>query len=255
MRSLRFFFGVVVAGLAVTQASATGLIAGATEPTQILNNIQLVMGYIEQVQQTTTQLQQYQTMLKNLQQLAPSGSLDQQAHALWQSQGMDQTFANLRKIVIGGNSVAYSQGSMDANFKRLHPGYNGYTSNGVNFNQAYANWSDNTLGAVKNSTNMIGIQSQSLESEQSLMSELRSRSASAGGQLQALQAGNDINAAMVGQLQSLRALQMAQMQAQNEAIAGEQSRKDANTDVLRQFSTRTKRGVETLEQYKARTGK
>lgn len=254
MRLLRlaaFALSLVIAG----RVSATGLIAGATEPTQIMNNIQLVMSYIESAQQTATQLQQYQTMLKNLQTLTPSGLVDDRARTLWASQGMDQVFSNLRQVVVNGQGVAYSQGAMDSTFRKLHAGYGGYVSNGVNFNQAYANWSDNTLAAVKNSASMIGIQSQNLQNEQSLMTELRSRSASAGGQLQALQAGNDINAAMVGQLQSLRALQMAQMQAQNETLAGEQSRKDANTDVLRQFSTRNKRGVESLEQYKARVGK
>ncbi len=241
--------------LMVSKASATGLIAGATEPTQIVNMMQLVMSYVEQVQQTVTQMQQYQTMLKNLQTLTPSGMLDQQAQALWQNQGMDQTFANLRQIVVGGNSVAFSLGAMDSNFKRLHPGYNGYTSNGVNFNQAYANWSDNTLKAVKNSTSMIGIQSQSLQNEQSYMSELRARSASAGGQLQALQAGNDIGAAMVGQLQNLRALTMAQMDAQNQTIAAEQSRQDASDEVLKKFVTRQQKPIETFEQFRARTGK
>lgn len=235
----------------IGKASATGLIAGATEPTQILNNIQLVMAYVEQVQQTVTQIQQYQTMLKNLQTLTPSGLLDQQAQALWQNQGMDQTFANLRQIVIGGNSVAYSQGAMDANFKRLHPGYNNYVSGGVNFNQAYANWSDNTLKAVKNSTSMIGIQSQALQNEQSYMSELRARSASAGGQLQALQAGNDIGAAMVGQLQNLRALTMAQMDAQNQATAAQQGREDSRREALGKFLDRSNARVQTLEEIRA----
>lgn len=54
-----------------------GVIAGATEPTQILNNLELVKVAMDSAQtagtvvsQYTTQLQQYQTQLANLQRLA-----------------------------------------------------------------------------------------------------------------------------------------------------------------------------------------
>lgn len=54
-------------------ARATGLIAGATEPTQIMNNLQLLTNGMEEaktaatvVSQYQTQLQQYQTQLANL---------------------------------------------------------------------------------------------------------------------------------------------------------------------------------------------
>lgn len=57
-------------------ARASGAIAGATEPTQIMNNLQLVMIALDEaktastvVSQYSTQLQQYQTQLANLQKL------------------------------------------------------------------------------------------------------------------------------------------------------------------------------------------
>ncbi len=237
--------------LMIGRASATGLIAGATEPTQIVNMMQLVLSYVEQVQQTVTQINQYQTMLKNLERLTPSGLLDQQASMLWQSAGMEQTFSDLRQVVVGGQKVAFSLSSMDSSFKRLHPGYNNYVSGGVNFNQAYANWSDNTLRAVKNSASMIGIQSQSLQSEQSYLSELRARSASSGGQLQALQAGNDIGTAMVAQIQNLRALTMAQMDAQNQATASQQGREDTSREALSGFFNPSTTHVRTAAEIRA----
>lgn len=227
-------------------AGSTGLIAGATEITQVLNNIQLVLGYIESVQQTVTQLKQYEAMLKNLKTITPSSMLDAQAQGLWNAAGMDQTFLKLRHTIVDGQSLSYSLSQADAQFKRLHPGSKGY-GNGFDFSKALANWSDNTLDAVKTSAGMIGIQSQGLQDERGLLGELRARSSSAEGQLQALQAGNEINAAMVSQLQQLRALQMAEMKAQNEALAAEQSRKDANDDVLRRVMSKPAK-VQTYEE-------
>lgn len=65
-----------VALLLGTRAHASGVIAGATEPTQIMNNLQLVMSGLDEaktaatvVSQYQTQLQQYQTQLANLQRL------------------------------------------------------------------------------------------------------------------------------------------------------------------------------------------
>lgn len=88
---------VVVAALAAVcmvasvQVRASGAIAGATEPTQILNNLQLVVNGLEEartastvVSQYATQLQQYQTQLANLQSLAqlPAGLDPDNATAL-----------------------------------------------------------------------------------------------------------------------------------------------------------------------------
>ena len=59
-----------------TSASATGLIAGATEPTQIANNIELGASLIEQASTAASALaakitlaQQYITMLQNIKNL------------------------------------------------------------------------------------------------------------------------------------------------------------------------------------------
>lgn len=78
MSKRSFITGLLVAAalLAHTAATAGGKIAGATEPTQILNNLQLVVNGLEEaktastvVSQYQTQLQQYQTQLANLKSL------------------------------------------------------------------------------------------------------------------------------------------------------------------------------------------
>ena len=224
----RFLFTVVGSLWLSSSAFAGGAVAGATEPTQIMNNIQLVLSYVEQAQQTTTQLQQYQTMLTNLMRLTPSELLGQASRQLWQDQGMTQAFTNLRKIVVNGQNIAYTMANMDSQFKNMHPGY-GNLGNGTDFFRSYQGWSDNTLGQVKNAVAMVTTHSENFATEEGMVNELLSASSSAQGQLQAVQAGNQIGVAMVGQMQKLRQLQMAQMQAQNAYLAGQQSAADTKT--------------------------
>jgi len=229
------FLVLLFLALFVSQpARATGMIAGATEPTQIMNNIQLLMSYVEQAQQTVTQIHQYETMLKNLQKMGPSSLLDSSAQQLWTDMGMTKTFADLRTTYINGQRVAYSLSSLDQNFQRLHPGYGNF-GNGFSYTQAYKNLSDNTLGAVKSAMAMVGAQGERFANEQAVIQDIQRRSETADGQAQALKVGREIAVAEVNQLQQLRQLQMAQMHAQNAFMAGEQSRKDTDDAALRQL--------------------
>lgn len=56
-------------GLGVPHQARASSIIGSIEPTQLANNIELIMAYVEQVQQTSNQIKQYQAQLKSLQQM------------------------------------------------------------------------------------------------------------------------------------------------------------------------------------------
>ncbi len=218
---------VVSAAISASSLPAhAGAVIGATEPTQILNMIQLMMSYVEQAQQTVTQIQQYQSMLRNLQNMTPSALLNSAAMKLWQDANMTQTFTGLRNIVVSGQKLDYSLSHLDASFKQQHPGYSGY-GKGFNFGQAYSNWSDETNGAVRNSLALAAAHEDDFATEESMMNELNAKSQSASGQLESLQAGQQISMAMVGQLQKLRELQVAQMRTQDAFVAAEQGKTDA----------------------------
>lgn len=229
---------VLVAFLANHDVWATGAVAGATEPTQILNNVQLVASYGEQAQQTVQQIQMYQTMLKNLVQMTPSSLLDQSAQKLFQDQNMLQTFRNLRNIVVNGQSLSYSLANIDAQFRKVNPGYGQYTR-GFDFQSAYQDWSNNTIQSVENSMSVVSAHADDFDTEQGMVNELSNISSSAQGQLQAMQAGHQIGIATISQLQKLRQLQMAQMQVQNAYVSAMQGRLDtnrnANSEILNQI--------------------
>lgn len=211
------------------RANATGIIAGATEFTQIANNIQLALSYVEQAQQTITQFNQYKTMLQNLQQMSPGQLTGQVVRDLWADQNMNEAFTNLRKIYVNGQQMAYTASTMDGRFKQAHPGY-GQGNGATDFFKAYQGWSDNSLYQLKTATRTVTAQIDKFNTEEGMINELQSSSDSADGQLKAVQAGNQIGVAMVGQLQKLRQLQMAQMQAQNSYLAGQQSAADSKTE-------------------------
>ncbi|MGY8527611.1 P-type conjugative transfer protein TrbJ [Paracidovorax citrulli] len=223
--------------LAATFAFSTanaGAVAGATEPTQILNNVQLVASYAELAQQTVTEINQYQTMLRNLINSTPSELLAKAAGSLWADSNMTQTFKNLQTIVVAGQKVTYTLQNADQMFRNLHPGY----GSAFDFRNTYKNLSANAMNTVQSALALMGAQSQNFSTEAEVVSELSRRSQSAVGQLQALQAGNDIGVAMVNQMQSLRQLQMAQIRQQSDYLAAQQTRADiGDSAVQNEFGT------------------
>ncbi len=230
MRAKYLIAAVAVAG-ALSGPAHAGSIAGATEPTQILNMVQLIMAYSEQARQTVTQLNQYAAMLQNLRQMTPSNLLDTAAQQLFQDQNMAQVFRDLRTVYNNGQQAAYSLAQVNQQFANNHAGYGQV----VNFAQAYKNWSDTTLGAAKNAIKLVTAHGEAFATEEGMMSELAMKSQTAQGQLQATQAGSAIGLQMVGQLQKLRQLQMAQIQSQNEFAAADQSRRDAGDAMMQEF--------------------
>lgn len=218
--------------------SVAGSVAGtggSTEVTQLANNAQLVMSYGEQAQQTATQFNQYQAMLRNLQRMTPSSSLAASAQKLWADQNMNTAFKSLYQVVVGGQRIAYAGRSMDTQLQVLNPGYGKYlNNNGFDLQNAYRNWSDTTRSSTFSALQLTTAHAEDMQSEADVMSELSNMSNSVDGQVQATQAGNQISLAMVSQMQKLRQLQMAQMQAQNFSTINTQARQDASDEALMQ---------------------
>ena len=212
-------------------AIAGGPVGGnATEVTQLANNTELILSYTEQARQTVTQLNQYASMLQNLKQMQPGPLAAVAAQKLWQDQNMNSTFRDLYRITMNGQRMAYNLQSMDGKFTQLHPGYGNFTN--FNYQSAYQNWSDNNRNSTLAALRLSNVNADDLMSEGDLMNELRTKSETSDGQLQAVQAGNQIGISLVGQLQKLRQLQLSQIQAQNTNALSDQGRRDAEDDIL-----------------------
>lgn len=212
-------------------AHAGAMAGGASEITQIANNVQLIMSYTEQARQTVTQLNQYQAMLRNLKNLTPDSALQLASQKLWQNQNMNQTFKDLFHVVNDGQRIVYNSQALDRQLKNMNPGY-GNALGGFDFQNAYKNWSETTNDVLSSALKQTSVQAEDLQTEGELISNLNNMSQSVDGQVQAISAGNQIGIAMVGQMQKLRQLQISQANAQQMAAINANSREQVTDELV-----------------------
>lgn len=241
----------LIAAAVLCNTANAGAVIGATEPTQILNNVELVASYAQQAQQTVTQINQYASMLRNLQNLNPNALLNGQAQALWNNNNMNQAFLNLQNVVVNGQSTAYTLQNQNQLFSQIHPSYGTSTTGLTN---AYQSWSNNTQSAIQNALALVGAHASNFSNEQSMIQQLQTQSQTATGQLQALQAGNSVGVAMVGQMQQLRQLQMAQITSQGQYMAGQQSKDDMKDSMMQQYFTPQTTQVQSIDTINSANG-
>jgi len=198
--------------VAVPTESDGGVIAGvATEWTQILNHVQLIQSYIRQGLQLANELKHYQLALKE--------SLIQPNQVFGVIQ---QDLGQLAQIVQGGRALAYSMANLDAQFRNTFTGY-GFRTQG--YYQDYQKWSQTSLDTTLNSLKAAGFHGQQLQSQQAILAALRAQSTGAGGEVQAIEVGNQIAEQQVEQLMALRQLMLVDLQSK-QAYQAEQIQKE-----------------------------
>jgi P-type conjugative transfer protein TrbJ len=208
--------------LGVPAPTDAGVVAGmATEWTQILNHVQLIMGYIRQGLQLENELKQYEEQLKQ-------GMVSPQ-----QLFGpIQQDLSQLAQVVQGGQALSYSMGNLDAQFRNTFPGYS--SSNSGYFN-SYKKWSQTSLDTTLSTLRAVGLQGQQLNSAQSVLAQLRLMSTGAGGQMQAAEVGNQIAEQQVEQLMALRQLMLVDLQSKQAYQAEQIQKEQADKAALEQM--------------------
>jgi P-type conjugative transfer protein TrbJ len=172
----------------------------ATEVTQILNHVQLVLSYAAQANQLATQIKILADAIKN--------TVNNPHQLFWNIQADLNALAG---IVQGGRSLAYSLGNYDALWHQTYPGYGGYAPTG--YYNRYQAWSQTTLDTVVGAMRAAGMQGQQLNSEVALIQNLEAQSQSADGRLLALNVATQMADQQDQQMQKLRELMMADMQS------------------------------------------
>src|SRR5579883_271908 len=158
---------VTLCTLAVQASKPARAGAFATEITQLLNHAQLIMQYLRQAEQLAEAVKQTTDMLKNSRILPGQvfGPISSDLNAL-------------ASIVQGGQALSYSLSNLDSQFKARFPGY-GYTGTGY-FTQ-YRSWSQTSLDTTLGALRAAGLQGQQLQSEQSVLTSLRSMAQTSDG--------------------------------------------------------------------------
>lgn len=216
---------VAVALFVPSTSFATGAIAGATLPEQIVQEATQV----EQLSNIVTQVQQgFQSLYNqamNLKSLA---------------QNPVPNLAPLMSQLIGavqqGTNLSYAGQNITAQFQSLFPSW----QPGQDYSQQYQNWQNTTQANWQNELSAAGLQAQNFTNENQALNSSLALSQSAQGRMQAIQAGNQISAMLVQQIQELRQLIMNEQQSQvtykmqqlkAEQAANQQSQSTMNTFV------------------------
>lgn len=234
-------FRLLSAGLAVSLVTApltskpafAGAATGnATEWTQLLNNgelVSLVGKSTEQINNQITQISQlaeqiqnqirmYENMLQNTAQLP--------LHTWGQ---VENDLNRLRSLVAQGQGIAFSMSNADDVLRQRFQSYADFKTGlagGETFATQYQNWSTTNRDTIGGALKAAGLTAEQFSSEESTMSELRSMSESADGQMKALQVGHEIAAQQVAQAQKLRALVAQQTTMMGTWFQSEQADKD-----------------------------
>jgi type IV secretion system protein TrbJ len=172
----------------------------ATEVTQVLNHVQLILMYAVQANQLATQIKMLADAVKNTKR-NPN-------QVFWNIQADLNALAG---VVQGGRSLAYSLGNLDALWHQTYPGYGGYARTG--YYNRYQSWAQTTLDTAIGAMRAAGLQGQQLNGEVSLIQNLEAQSASADGRLLALNVATQMADQQAQQMQKLREIMLADMQS------------------------------------------
>ncbi len=196
----------------------------ATEPTQIMNNIELTgvdlsdyTQVIQQVRQLAHEVEMINNQLKNLETLNnnPTATIT--------------TLEQLAQAVQRGQILSYASSNIDSQYAHLYPGYAAYRNQNLTpaiIQQRYTAWDQGNANNIKDTLHAAGLQEQTIFSERQRLQTITAMSRTAHGRLQALQAGNLIAAEQTTSLQRLRELVMTNMQLQANYQAQQQDRRD-----------------------------
>jgi type IV secretion system protein TrbJ len=211
----------LVLSITTSRVEAGGVYA--TEFTQILNHVELIQQYLQQVQMVQNDLQRYALMLQN------SQALSNQTFG-----PVTQDLQQLAQIVQGGNALAYSMANLDATFRNRFPGYAQAWSPNA-FYPNYAQWSQTSLDTTYSTLEGMGLQGQQLQNEQSILAALRQQAQTPVGQMEAIQVGNEISEQQVEQLMKLRELMILDLQSKQAYQAEQIQKEQAETGAQQQF--------------------
>lgn len=196
---------------------------GALETTQLMNLGELVKVALDTYQTA-------QTVQKQLEDMYIQGE------RLTQSDWGDaaQSLQTLAQVVQQGDALAYSLTNIDQTFRDKFTTYESYLVDrpdfdGSMFDTKYRDWSTSNRDTIASAMAAVGLQNQQYASEEATLETLQSMSENSVGRLQAIQAGNQIAAQQVRQLQKLRQLLMTQMQMQSAFMATQSDKESVQT--------------------------
>ena len=200
--------------LSLTSASdvqAGVLAGGASEFTQVLNKVELIMQtkqIIDQVRQTKQTLD---LLRNNFKRLNPAswGEFTGALNALADS-------------VAQGERTAFALARADEEYERRFAEASGSPERPARFSQAYQGWWQKNRASVRDILAKVGMKASDFRNQRAGLAKLQSLSRSPGSRDQILQAANELAVTQSRQLQELQEIGMQQIALQGTTFTAEQ---------------------------------
>lgn len=188
--------------------------------------------YAKQAQQLATQLQQYQTQLEQYANMVTNTvALPQQVWGNVQSDIMQvQSLSNAASLLSG------NAGSIVARLQSAEGYTNEATSLG-NIAGQFTTWQRTIGNNINTLGRTLGLQQSQETDNAALLKTLAAQSQNAQGQMQAIQAGNELAHANAVQLQEIEATLTATAQMQATGLAVDADRRASERAAMLHFST------------------
>lgn len=202
---------------------------------QMFEYAEAVNTALNTAEQLSTQVQQYNNMVTQGVSL-PNSMFGR----------ITQDMQRVASIYNRAQSLGRDVAKLDSQFNTQFPGYETYLQKFIQSSgkatdvmpDRYEKWSAQGFDNAKTSMQAAGMNISTFETEDAHLEQLVNRSQSSVGRMQAIQAGNEIAASNVQQLQKLRDLVATQITLQGNYIAQETERQATNNAAVEQFQSR-----------------
>lgn len=201
-----------------SESAIAGSVAGfggGTEVTQLLNNIQLINAYEQQVQGYVRQGLQLQNEIKNLTQ-NPASLLGTDVGNLINGVG---------KIMAGANSIGGNLAQIDKNFATTFK-----SPTAATLSQNFTKWHSTSTSTLEGALKSAGMHRDQFATDTDAIQALYNQSQATGGNMQALQTLSQINIKQLQQSQALGDLMATQNIASSTYMAAQSSKGQAVQD-------------------------
>ncbi len=145
---------------------------------------------------------------------------------------LGDTLRSMNTMYMQGQSLMWRAQNIDQQFSMMNPGYQSYLwslgRGGTSMSTLYQQWSDKGNQTTKAALLGAGIQIDDTANGQAMLERLVLQSNTAGGQMQALQAANQIAANQAQQIQELRLLVAQQTVLHAEYMTQQNARQSAS---------------------------
>ncbi len=217
---------VTLSFLLSTAAVAAGIptIDVAAIAQAVMNYEQQIKDYANQVSQLQQQVRMVEMQSQNLKTL-DSYSLENLGSALYRQ----------KQVMNGLNAISYDAGNVSSKFESTYKDYDGYSSEfssasnqaarNTAYSDRYKQINETNQNTLNGTMQKLQLSYDDLDSESSTIAALKKRSDDAEGNLQVLQATNDLLTYLIDEIRKLRVTTMDQTNAIANYLAAQNNEK------------------------------